>query len=199
MTDAADEHQRLLFETVIEAISNDKFVDFMERYASQICSPSSPKFLNWLQDQDDEEYDLPESSAGTAASSGCPIERGGNITASSHNRHRHSGLLEYSQKHFDAFQTYKLFFESKLRACLKKFGSEWTDEKFFGLCEQVLLSSSGDENTSSDKTATSFELCTALLGMLDAASEFGSFCEMMARVQAGLVSDDAEDDGVVEA
>ncbi len=173
-----------IFEGVVDAISNDKFISFMETYLAQLASPASPKYLCWTS--------VAEDLADDPAVAG----HGDSSTASSE---RHGPLREFSSKHFDAFTTYKLFFESKLKASLRLFGSEWTDAKFFGLCEAAMAdgdAARGVQGSTRDPSAqaTVRDLCAALLDMLEAASDFQKFCTMMCDLQDSLLDDDDPED-----
>jgi hypothetical protein len=191
-----------LFEAVVDSISSDRFVAFMQRYVADLAAPSSAKYLPWIHDDEDED----EDDDGNDYDRGCAKQQdachstsldGALRRSSVHASGAGAALREYSASHFEAFATYKMFFESKLRVSLRRFGPQWTDERFFGLCESVLAAEKDRPDAQQrDGTlrATSRELCTSLLQMLESASEFQSFCEMMARVQTSLLERDDDED-----
>jgi hypothetical protein len=194
--------EAVLFESVIDAISNDRFLMFIEQFTHALISPLSTRYLRWCREVDDENTaEQPQQG---------------------------SSIDHFSPQHFEAFQTYQALFESRIVSVLKKVSrpdgaGTVSPELFFAMCEKIisekpesatsrLIASEmanlcvrdGSRIPSSEQghvVITLVDLCETLLDMVHSVSSFDTFAAMLAERQQKLVSADADtetDDAVGE-
>lgn len=208
MTHLPKEAQVHLLEQVIEAISGDKFLTFIERYTHSLISPLSAKFLPWC---DEALTNLHETDDN---------EEGGRSSLT-------SSISGYSFKHHEAFQSYQLMFESRIQSVLRRTkveGAAVSAEVFFELCAAVVERKSDREAHEAHQlleleiekrsgaaalrdlekhlasgahqahqSCTVEDLCEALMEIVIAVSTFEQFAEMMKQRQLELLQEN--DDG----
>jgi hypothetical protein len=176
-----------LFESIIDGVSNDRFLMFIEQYTHALISPLSAKHLRWCVEPSDDELN-------GVASSSMSLEGPASSPTS---------LFQFTQKHFEVFQTYQLMFEARISSVLKKTtDGAISSERFFEICARILSEKSASRITaelddvnlndtpgSADKPILVADLCEALLDMVDAVSSFQTFATLMADRQRKLIVD----------
>lgn len=189
-----------LFESIIEGISNDKFLVFIEQYTHALISPLSIKHLKWCSELDEDVDDDNEAAVSPPGSSAAL---------------QPSSIFHYSTRHFEVFQMYQLMFETRIVSVLKASDhGSMTPERFFELCASIVAEDKsakvmamatnletvdigGDEGKSaedaSQRPITAADLCNALLDMVETISSFDAFAELMAKRQRQLIAVDNDE------
>ncbi|CUG91757.1 Hypothetical protein, putative [Bodo saltans] len=184
-------NEESLFESIIEGISNDRFLTFIEQYTHALISPLSAKHLRWCSDFTDDD------SAGVVPLSSSPQDSPSSSPTS---------IFQFSQQHFAVFQMYQLMFESRISSVLKKAtDGAISPERFFEICARILaekpanILAAGVESVSlhinlesAGRPILVSDLCETLLDMVESVSSFQTFAALMAERQRKLLIDDKD-------
>lgn len=181
MATSSAEHE--LFTAVIDAISNDRFLRFMEQFTHSLIAPTSPRFLQWC------------SEARSVA-----LEE---INHASTSLSSESSIQSFTVQHYRAFETYQLMFESRINSILRNIDAALTSERFFLLCEQIVGGYRVAErrehaqHAHAGECVSVEELCHTLLDMVEFVTSFQCFSSMLATRQLALLQgdDSGTDDG----
>lgn len=176
-TSAAKCDEVTLFQMAIDAISNDKFLAFIEQYTNALIAPTSARFLPWCSKA---VADYGDDDAGASLLQGDG-----------------SCFQAFSVKHHNAFSAYRAMFESRLVSILKTLDADLTPEHFFDICCSVMSRSmciskeTSDVSSSSqhDDDVSAERLCEVMLDMVNAVSSFQSFAGMLAARQSELLAE----------
>lgn len=121
-----------LFEQILDGISNDRFLAFVEQYTHALISPLSPKFLPWCAEA------LSVDGARSAVPFAGPSSTDGKAEAVTTlvpgNNALHVPFGAFSVAHYREFQTYASLFESRILSVLRRHPSRLSPEDFYRLC-----------------------------------------------------------------